>query len=739
MHRLVAVLLTVLTVLSTAGPATAAPGRTGAAPVRLLPASAPAGLPQVWPGLLEVELSGVGATVQRLVATTPGVLRAVPAFPGSSDEALSRWLSVQVRPGSEADVTRLLSAVPGVAAVAPTPVRVPAYEPNDPQRPQQWHLDRIGARGGWAVSRGDRRVRLGVIDTQFDTHHPELRGALFRRNGSAGVETVGDGCRASTPYSEHGTFVAGIAAAATDNRSGVASVGFSIGIVAVQAGTELDGSCLISPEWSRSLVDLADAGVPVVNLSFAGERSSGSEAAAVRYATSKGTLVVAAAGNSGSTTPHYPAAHPLALGVAATGDDDRLWASSNRGSWVDVAAPGVKLLTICPGGYCVATGTSTAAPVVASIATLLVTAQPDLAGLQLRARVIDAAAEVTGQTVDPSMGYGRARLDRTMVQRSVRLYGRDRVDTAQAVARETHPGGDRAATVTRVVLVPADTAGDRGWTVTLPAAGLLADGRTAMVMTGRDRLSASAAVELDRLLGGTGEIVLPGAGQLGVSAAVEGSLRAAGYTVKRLGTGDVAGTAAALADEVSRGSRARAALIASGDTFADALSLAAAAAAHGYPLLYVGADSVPAATCEWIADHREVSTLHLAGGPRAISPAVETQLEACTSGLLDVRSLTITRDAGASRVETSIAVARRHFGTGTPTVAIANGFKWPDAVTGGSLAVSAGAPVLLTGGQALEAPLQRHLATAGVRRSYVLGGPAVVSDATRAAIETATR
>ncbi|MBW3620133.1 MAG: cell wall-binding repeat-containing protein [Actinobacteria bacterium] len=728
--RLLVAPLLVGALLLGAGPAAAA------APLRPTTV-APSGLPTTWPGVLELELGDPAA--RRLVTATPGVLAAAPAFPGTSDAALDRWLSLEVTPGTEAQVAATLRTVPGVVSVAAVPVRVPAYEPNDPQRPQQWHLDRIGAGSGWAVSRGDRRVRLGIIDTRFDAGHPELAGVLFRRDGRAGVDTVDTGCRAGLPYSEHGTFVAGIAAAGTDNRTGVSSVGFSMGIVAVAAGVELSGSCLISPRWSRSLVELADAGVRVVNLSFASQGSSGSEAAAVRYATSQGTLVVAAAGNHGKTEPHYPAAYPVVLGVAATDAHDRLWASSNRGDWVDVAAPGVKLLTICPAGYCLATGTSTAAPVVAGIANLLATAQPGLMGLQLRGRVLDAAAEITGRSLDPAIGYGRVRLDRTMRQRSLRLYGRDRIATSRAVAQETHPGG-RGPAVDRVVLVPADTPGDRGWVVTLPAAGLLADGRTAIVMTARERLSDSAVDELARLLDGPGHVVLPGGGQLGVSPAVEQELRRAGHTVERLGTADVAGTAAALADEIVRSSGRSAALVANGSTFADALSLAAAAAAHGYPLLFVDADHVPAATCAWIRDQGRVGTLHLAGGHVAISAAVEEELRDCTRGLLVGRDLTITRDAGASRVETSIAVARRHFGRTTRDVAVANGFTWPDAVTGGALAATVGAPVLLTSGRgALEAPLRHHLATAGARRSYILGGTAVVSDATRAAVEAATR
>lgn len=720
-----------------------APSAAGAAPRdRVLTASSTAGAPTHVPGALSVKLAE-GVTRLPLIA---GVLRQVPAFPGAigavGQSDLARWLTLDVAPGAEGTVEALLSRLPSVVAVERVPVRIPAYEPNDPRRRDQWHLDRIAAGTGWNVARGERSLRLGIIDTQFDTAHPELRGVLFGRDGRAGVDTYTDGCRSTTPYSEHGTLVAGVAAAATDNAAGVSSVGFEIGITAAQVGTEIGGICAISGRWTTALRDLAAAGTPVVSLSFASPQTSALEADAIRYAVNRGTLVVAAAGNDGGTTPNFPAADPLVVGVAATDADDRLWASSNRGSWVDVAAPGVRLLTLCPGGaYCLASGTSTATPVVAAIATLLAGSQPDLAGLQLRTRLRDAADEVTGRAIDPDIGYGRVRLDRTITERAVRLYGRDRVATAQAVGREAQATGTDDV-VSRVVLVPADTPGERGWTVTLPAAALLADGDTAFVMTSRAVLHPAAAAELDRLLGDDGEVVIVGGTGVGVTSAVEDQLRRAGYAVSRIAGVDVAATAARIADRVVDIAAPRAALIARGDTFADALALSGPAAAKGYPLLFVEPTSVPAATCDWIRDNSSVQTLYVAGGTRAIATAVEDQLAACAEGgfLLSSRTVTVVRDAGPSRVDTALAIARRHFGSVAPaTVALANGYSWPDAVTGGALAASHGAPVLTTGGSSLEAPVRDYVARGGARRAFVLGGVRAVSAPVQAQLDAALR
>lgn len=717
--RAVTAPLTVALVLAIVAPSTAAPRDA------VLTASSTAGVATFVPGELNVKLSG------RLL-TLPGI-DLVPAFAGAVDTELSRWFTATASVGGEDVLASTLSALPGVELVERVPLRVPAYEPNDPRRVEQWHIDRVAATSGWNVQRGNTAVRVGVIDTQFDRGHTELRDVLYTVKGGKGVSEYTDGCSATAPYSEHGTLVAGIAAARTDNGSGVASVGFGIGVVAAQAGTEVGGICAISGRWTRALKDMADAGVPVVNLSFASPRTSALEHDAIRYATNKGTLIVAAAGNDATTTPYYPAADPLVLGVAATDESDRRWARSNHGDWVDIAAPGVSLLTLCPGGYCYASGTSTAAPVVAAIATLLATQDAGLEGLALRNRLLDAADQVGSRVIDPALGYGRVRADRTLTNDTVRLYGRDRIATAQAIAREAYPAGTGERVVSRVVLVPANTPGETGWTVTLPAAGLLADDDTAFVMTGREALHPAAAAEIDRLLAKGGRIVLPGTTTTGVGAAVERQLGDEGYTVTRLGEATAAGTAARLANAILDGSGASAALVSRADTFADALSLSGPAAAKGYPLLFVETDRVPAATCDLIAKRTSLETLYLAGGTNAISTKVERELAACAKGLLP-RSITVTRDAGRSRVETAVAIAKRHFGATAPaTVSVANGYSWPDAVTGGTLAASHGAPVLTTGGTgSLEPVVKDYLSRGRTTSAFVLGGPVVVSDAVKA-------
>ena len=166
----------------------------------------------------------------------------------------------------------------------------------------------------------------------------------------------------------HGSHVAGIAAAATNNGLGVAGVGYN-----AESWTSRCSATRARALFGlrRGITWAADNGANVINLSLGGTMDSSALESAVNYAWSKGVVVVAAAGNNASSTPFYPAYYANVIAVAATTDLDRLASFSDFGDWVDVAAPGISIYSTIPGGYGYMSGTSMASPFVSGLAALL--------------------------------------------------------------------------------------------------------------------------------------------------------------------------------------------------------------------------------------------------------------------------------------------------------------------------------------------------------------------------------
>jgi subtilisin family serine protease len=235
------------------------------------------------------------------------------------------------------------------------PSRQLAFTPNDPLVNKQWYLTRIHAFDAWPQIPVLASVRVAVLDSGVDSGHPDLQSQIF--DGRSFVSSSWE-----TDTNGHGTFVAGEIAAATNNGMGIASVGFPAELLIAKI-VRPDGT--ISPDAeARAIRWAVDRGARVINMSFGGVRDphdkgldtySPLEAAAVRYAVSKGVLVVAAVGNADSapTEPWgyagYPAALPHVLGVSSVNRDGTVPTFSNRDSrYVDIAAPGESIFSTLP-------------------------------------------------------------------------------------------------------------------------------------------------------------------------------------------------------------------------------------------------------------------------------------------------------------------------------------------------------------------------------------------------------
>ena len=275
-----------------------------------------------------------------------------------------------------------------------------AGSPGDPYFRLQWGLTKVEAPQAWRVTTGSSSINIAILDSGVDLDHPDLANKVISNINFSSSATVDD-------VYGHGTHVAGIAAAMTDNSIGVAGLGYSSTIMNVKVlGDSGSGSY---SGVASGIIWAADNGAEVINMSLGGSSGSSTLEDAVNYAWSEGVVVVASAGNSGSTTPSYPAYYTNCIAVAATDANDAKASWSNYGDWVDVAAPGVSIYsTLKDNGYGYKSGTSMASPHVAGLAALVFTTVSDTNGDGKLNDEVRSQIEANCDDIDvPGIGHGR--------------------------------------------------------------------------------------------------------------------------------------------------------------------------------------------------------------------------------------------------------------------------------------------------------------------------------------------
>ena len=273
--------------------------------------------------------------------------------------------------------------------------------------PAQYTLTKLRLPEAHAYAKGNG-VIVAVIDSNIDGAHPELNGAIAGRF---------DVLRAPEAPDAHGTGIAGAISA----RARLLGVAPAARILAVSA---FDGGKAESTTFNiMTGIDWASThGARVLNMSFAGPRDPliGRELAA---AYRKGIVLVAASGNAGPNSPPlYPAAEPAVIAVTATDAEDNVFAASNRGSHIWVAAPGTNILHAAPNAtYRMSSGTSLAAAHVSGIVALLLESQPDLTPDSVRNILFSTAVDLGPKGRDDQFGAGRADAYRAVsaIQRNV--------------------------------------------------------------------------------------------------------------------------------------------------------------------------------------------------------------------------------------------------------------------------------------------------------------------------------
>lgn len=413
----------------------------------------------------------------------------------------------------------------GIAYVEPDYRCSISYRPNDTNYSSQYAPQKIQCEAAWDVTRGDPGIIIAIVDTGIDLNHTDLSGKIV-----PGYDFVN---RTTSPQDDngHGTHCAGIAAARTDNRLGIAGVGFNCRLMAVKV-LDRNGSGFFS-NVAAGIVYAVDNGAKVVSLSLGGSNGSQALQDAVNYAHGRNVLVVAAAGNSGSQSAAYPAFYTNALAVGSSTNTDARSNFSNYGSWVSVCAPGSNIYSTYTGNrYTILSGTSMATPAVAGLAGLLYSRMGSSAtATQVRRRIEDTCDPVGNWVAKGRINAARAVTGvvggvgvSTLTANPNSVYGPGAVTGAVTLSGPAPSGGlavTLASSRTNVLTVPASItvpANATQATFAMNALAVTADTDVTVSATGGGvqrtvtvRVLRAIAPSLDRISLGQGAVTGPAA------------------------------------------------------------------------------------------------------------------------------------------------------------------------------------------------------------------------------------
>lgn len=412
---------------------------------------------------LSKSVFGIGS-VDRVLSRAMGVVNAqmfpvvlAPQKPGDVDLSLLYTVAYS-SPNDPFTLAEELSKLPEVQYAEPWfiyPLAQQLSTPNDSLYNLQWSLPQVNAPGAWALTEGDSTVVIAIVDSGVEWAHPDLAANIWTNPRESGTDaqgndkrsngidddgngyiddwhgwdlvgsnyetfvpgiTKGDNNPAPTGNNnDHGTHVAGIAAAATNNRIGVASLANRCKILPVKCTADNDtrgsGSAYILSGYT-GIVYAATMGAAVINCSWGGEGGSQVEQDLINFATQRGSLVVAAAGNNSSDAFFSPGSYKNVLSVAATDQNDRRASFSNYGDHVDVSAPGVGIWsTLYRSTYFLLDGTSMASPLVSSLAALVRWKFPFYTNLQIAEQVRVTSDDISALNPNYKDRLGKGRIN----------------------------------------------------------------------------------------------------------------------------------------------------------------------------------------------------------------------------------------------------------------------------------------------------------------------------------------
>ncbi|RRQ21549.1 S8 family serine peptidase [Thiohalobacter thiocyanaticus] len=339
--------------------------------------------------------------VQPRIGTPPATLHRLLRAQSADVERVLNGIGVAVARVPEHALERVKTALthnPHIQFVeVDRPLELATTVADDTYYSDAWHLDAVGAPLAWDHSFGNG-MSVAVLDTGINAAHEDLKGKVL--SGWNSADSSGD-------YSDvngHGTRVAGVIGALSNNATGVTSVAWNAMILPVRVTNSGDGAAYLS-DIANGLIWAADQGADIANISYNVSSSSTINNAA-KYMRDRGGLVVAAAGNSGAEQNYEDS--PYIISVSATNVSDSITSWSSYGAYVDVAAPGAGIYsTSHDGGYAKVSGTSFSSPLTAGILALMKTANPGLNPGGLESALKASAVDLGEAGYDVFYGHGR--------------------------------------------------------------------------------------------------------------------------------------------------------------------------------------------------------------------------------------------------------------------------------------------------------------------------------------------
>lgn len=684
-----------------------------------------------------------------------------------------RTALVDVPAGEDVDVfASRLERLPGVRYAEPDyPVSI-VWTPNDPYfnavapALTQWGPRRIDAESAWNTALGTG-VKIAIIDTGVDLDHPDLAAKLDTANDYDFV----NGDTVAQDDNGHGSHCAGIAAAVTNNGTGVAGMAPDATILPVKTlDSAGNGSSAVLAAGIRYAVD---RGADVVSMSLGGGSPSQAMQEAVAYAHAHGVVVVAATGNTNSAV-FYPAAYPEVIAVGATDVLDARASYSNKGPEIDVVAPGGTsangIISAVIDGYGVKHGTSMATPHVAGVAALMLSEDSTATPAEITQALTRTSRDLGVPGHDVLTGYG-------LINAAYALVALTSTDTAPPVTTsDAVPVYTNSALVT---LGATDDGAGVAWTYSslnggaVSTAGTVAIGMpgsytldywsvdragnveapTRVTFEVRDTIPPVTVSDARPTYQETADIRLyptdGGTGVAGTYFKLDGGITTSGTRVivpsagrtvpeshtlefwSRDGAGNIEERTSVTFDVGDYVAPVTTANVAASYQLSASITLSATDTGFGV------------ARTRWALDGAEASigtTITTAApGNHVLAYASEDvagNREATRTAMFRVYGRAdVQRIAAGNRYGTAAALSRSAYPDGSvSTAVIASGEGFADALAASGLAGSLGSPVLLTARNRVPAELAAELDRLGAIKAIVVGGSAAVDPSVTAAL-----